>query len=114
MIEANVEVPICTWAEEDGWEVRKLKWLGRVGAPDRLFYKDGRAVFIEFKKPQNGKLKDLRSVPQRREGDRMLAAGLEYYLVDSLEQGCEILGLEYRAAATSTPRPTGRRRRAIL
>lgn len=104
-----MEVPICTWAEEDGWEVRKLKYLGRVGAPDRMFYKDDRVVFIEFKKPQSGgKMKDLRSVPQKREGERMIAAGLEYHLVDSLEQGCRILGIENRAAAPHTHRTKSR------
>jgi Holliday junction resolvase-like predicted endonuclease len=102
MIEANVEVPICTWAEEEGWQVRKLKWIGKVGAPDRLFYKDGRVVFIEFKKPQ-WKWKDLRSEPQKREAQRMLNAGIEYYLVGSLAEGIHVLGLKPRAAATHSP-----------
>ena len=98
-IEANVEKPICTWAEEDGWEVRKLKYVAKNGAPDRMFYRAGRVVFIEFKRP--GKTaKDHRSTLQKREGERMLKAGIEYYMINSLAEGIRVLGLRPRAAAT--------------
>lgn len=101
-IEANVEKPICRWAEEDGWEVRKLKYIARMGAPDRLFYGHGRVVFIEFKRPGD---KDKRTPLQKREADRMIAAGIEYYLIDTLAEGIRVLGLKPRAAATHSSAP---------
>lgn len=100
-LESGVERPLVRWAQQDGWEVRKLQYVARVGAPDRMFYKDGRVVFIEFKS-----LKGKLSKMQEREGQRMLNAGLEYYVVRTLVEGAHYLGLKKRAAATHSAAPT--------
>ena len=92
-MELHIEDPICTWAEDDGWLVRKLTYPGRDGAPDRMFIKGGRVVFIEFK--DTGKpLAPL----QARERKRLLAAGAEAYMVDTRAQACKILGIQDRSA----------------
>ena len=49
MAEYYIEDNVVAAAEADGWFSRKLQWVGRDGAPDRLFVKLGRVVFIEFK-----------------------------------------------------------------
>ena len=64
-----------------------------------MFFGHGRVVFIEFKRPGK-KAKDHRSTLQKREGERMLAAGIEYYMINSLAEGIKVLGLKKRAAAT--------------
>jgi len=113
MIEANVEGPVCQWAKDAGWFVRKLQWVGRVGAPDRLFAKDGRVVFIEFKRPaKNSRVpEDRRTVMQVREADRLIAAGCEYHLVNDITDACRILGIENRAATAYPKGSSGRPRR---
>lgn len=111
MIEAGVEKPICLWAEEDGWLVRKLQYPNRKGAPDRMFVKDGRVVFIEFKRPSSGKMKDMRSELQKREAERLIEADAEYHLIDNIEHACRVLGIKNRAA---TPRPVRSSKRASV
>lgn len=88
-MEDVVERTVCNRAEMDGWLVRKLRWIGRRAAPDRLFIKRGRVVFIEFKSP------GLRpNALQLREIDRLKAAGVEVYVIDSIGEGLEVLGIE--------------------
>lgn len=112
-IEATVEKPICTWAEKQGWFVRKLQWAYRVGAPDRLFIKDGRVVFIEFKRPAKSKLvpEDKRTEMQKREADRLIEAGAEYHLVNDIADACRILGIRNLAAEPYPKAPSRRSRR---
>ena len=87
-IEQTIELTVARMAEKAGWETRKLSWVGRRGAPDRLFMHPGRALFIEFKDPE-GTLDPLQS----REIARMRAAGFEVHVVDRIEDGLRILGL---------------------
>lgn len=89
--EAPIEGTVCNWAEEDGWHVRKLGYPGRRGAPDRMFIKDGRVVFVEFKRP--GKKADAL---QRRELSKLLAHGADVLTCDSIEEACAHLGIEPR------------------
>lgn len=90
MIESPIEDLVCSDAEKAGWLVRKVKWLGRRNAPDRLFAKDGRIVFIEFKRPG----KDARST-QSKEIRLMKEAGIEVHVVDGLSKAYRILGISY-------------------
>lgn len=87
--ESAIENAVCLVAKENGWFVRKARWIGRVGCPDRVFAKDGRTVWIEFKAPNE----PLRPV-QRREIKRMLEAGFEVYVADSVKQALAFLGIE--------------------
>lgn len=82
LIEANVEGPVCDFAEKNGWIVRKLAWVGRRGGPDRFFAKEGRVVLVEFKRP-GGEPEPL----QAREHRRLRKAGVDVRVVDSVEAG---------------------------
>lgn len=99
MIEQEIEITVSNWAEEDGYEVRKLVYPGRRGAPDRMFYRDRGPIFIEFKKPG-----ERRSMLQKREGERMEAAGCMYFYCDNIQDACDILGITNRHAAKSHTR----------
>lgn len=86
MLEKAVEIPTVKRAEKDGWFARKVEWPGRIGAPDRVFIRAGRTVWIEFKAP--GK------VPRRSqtlEHDRMREAGAEVYVADSVDKAMRYL-----------------------
>lgn len=87
-MEKAVEMPVVKRAEKAGWFVRKVQWPGRIGAPDRVFIKDGRVVWIEFK--DAGKTPRL---SQTLEHDRMKAAGAEIYWCDNITDALQILGL---------------------
>ena len=55
------------YAERRGWLVRKMRYIGRNGCPDRWFFKDGIVVPIEFKGPKGQRSQPLASSsPHRR------------------------------------------------
>lgn len=83
--ESVIEGSVCAHSEMNGWLVRKLSWIGRRGAPDRLFMKGGRALFIEFK--ATGEKPDPLQV---REIERMRKAGMEVHVIDDIEVGCAL------------------------
>ena len=87
-MEKGVEMPVVKRAEKAGWFVRKLAWPGRIGAPDRVFIKDGRVVWIEFKDAGKRPRKS-----QELEHDRMKAAGAEIYWCDNVLEALQILGI---------------------
>jgi hypothetical protein len=49
------ETLACEWAHDHGWLHPKLQHIGSTGWPDRCFIKNGRCIFIEFKKPKGGR-----------------------------------------------------------
>lgn len=64
--ESVVENYLRRVAKKHGWEVRKLQWVGRRGAPDRLLMAEGaRLVFVETKAPQ-GRLEPHQEREHRR------------------------------------------------
>lgn len=69
-IEANEELEAVVWAENHGWIVRKMQYIGRRGCPDRFFFGYGKIIMIEFKKAK-GRL----SEGQSEEHKRLEAAG---------------------------------------
>ncbi len=82
MLESAIEERVQRLAEARGWLVRKVKWLGRRGAPDRLYLRGGRFVFVEFKRA--GKIP---TPQQAREHQRLRDAGCEVVAIDSVEAG---------------------------
>lgn len=90
MSESAVETTSVNKAEAAGWFVRKITYPNRRGALDRLFLKDGRYVWIEFKRPGKTELDAL----QGREADRLEAHGAEVHRgVNSVAHAMRILGL---------------------
>lgn len=87
-LEVQIETEVCNAAERQGWVHRKLKWIGRDGAPDRVFFGHGRCVFIEFKRPG-----EVPKGQQAREVKRLRTRYPEVYVCDSIEDAKKILGL---------------------
>lgn len=86
-LEAEIEDDVVAWAEARGWLVRKMQYPGRRGCPDRWFFKGGRLVIIEFKRPRTGRL----SGNQGRERDRYAAAGFTVHVIDDRDTACLLL-----------------------
>jgi hypothetical protein len=84
--ESSIENAVCNYAKAHGWLVRKVQWIGRVGAPDRMFARSGRVVFIEFKAPG----RPARPT-QAREIERLRKEGIEAWLCDDAEAGISLL-----------------------
>lgn len=84
--ERDIERYLVVRAQELGGEVRKVKWIGRKHAPDRLVLLPGRSIWAEVK--ASGK---LATPGQRREHDRMRALGQCVSVVDSFDRVDEVL-----------------------
>lgn len=84
--EVSVETASVTLAKAAGWWEIKIVLANRDGYPDRLFFKDGRYVWIEFKRPK-ARLRKLQT--QRRKEMRDL--GMEVYLADDEHDAMNIL-----------------------
>ncbi|MDR8026468.1 VRR-NUC domain-containing protein [Burkholderia cenocepacia] len=93
MRESDIENYLVARVKALGGEVRKVKWIGRRGAPDRIVmlparsgYRAPLTVWVELKAP---------GVPpeahQVREHERMRAAGQYVEVVDSFSRVDEVL-----------------------
>ena len=92
--ERDIERHLVKRVKELGGEVRKVQWLGRRGAPDRLVmlppeaYADAAhcCIWVELKAP--GKKAEPHQV---REHARMRAMGQRVVVIDSIEGVEELL-----------------------
>jgi hypothetical protein len=86
--ESVIEKHLVKRVKELGGEVRKVQWIGRRGAPDRLVMLTRRmlTVWVELKatgvKPETHQL---------REHERMRAMGQRVVVIDSIEGVEELL-----------------------
>lgn len=98
MRESNVEQHLVKKVKALGGEVRKVKWIGRRGAPDRL---------VLLPEPLNGATAELwQQHPlvelkrpgldaedyQAREHERLRAAGFVVLVLDTIEKIDEVFG----------------------
>ena len=83
MKESSIEQAACRKAKAAGWLPIKL---GQSGMPDRLFVKDGEAVFIEFKTP-TGRVSKL----QIHTIALLEEYGAEVYICRSVDQAKMVL-----------------------
>lgn len=90
-LESTIEEVCCEDAKAAGWKVKKISFPGSRGALDRMFVKDGRIVFIEFKRP--GKLKNT-STSQDDTIKELTEAGAECHVVDTPLAVYRILGIK--------------------
>jgi hypothetical protein len=86
MRESTLEQYLVKTAQSKGGECRKLRWIGRNGAPDRIVMFNGQAIFIELKAPG-----EKCRPHQIREHERMRSMGQRVVVVDSFEGVDEIL-----------------------
>ena len=87
MFERDLEAACRSWAEARGWRCYKLTSPGTRGFPDRLFVRDGRIVFVEFK-TKTGRV----SHHQKRRIAELEADGCEVAVVRSLDEFVELMG----------------------
>lgn len=89
VLEDQVERTVLKIAKNRGWYMRKVKWVGVNGAPDRFFAKAGETPFwIEFKAPGEKPRQD-----QIDEISKMREAGLTVHVIDSIEEGAALFGV---------------------
>lgn len=88
MRESEIENYLVAKVKEKGGEVRKVKWIGRNGAPDRLVMLKGihnHTVWVELK--AEGLAALFPHTPherqQHREHERMRAMGQRIVVIDS-------------------------------
>lgn len=94
MRESDIEDYLVKRVKAMGGEVRKVKWIGRIGAPDRLvmlpFIVNGcitcPTLWVELKAPG-----EKARPSQVREHERMRAMGQRVEVIDSLEGVEELL-----------------------
>ena len=79
--EANEENESVIWAENNGWEVRKMEYVRRRGCADRFFFGYGAIVPIEFKRP--GKEPDIH---QAKDHKKLAAVGVKVHVCRSLAE----------------------------
>ena len=78
MRESEIERYLVRRVKELGGEIRKVKWIGRRGAPDRRVMLPGFCCWVELK--ATGKRPELY---QAREHDRMVRMGETVAIIDS-------------------------------
>lgn len=96
MRESTIEQYLVDRVKVMGGEVRKVKWIGRHGAPDRLVmlpavtFINGQpasgAIWVELKAPG-----EKPKPHQQREHERMRRMGQRVEVVDSIERVDEVL-----------------------
>ena len=89
MLEKKIEKDSVKWAREAGWLAYKFSSPAHRGVPDDVFMKDGRVVFVEFKRP-TGKVTAL----QERELRLINEHGVEAVICRSLEDVIAVLAFE--------------------
>ena len=92
MRESEIEAHLVRRVNEIGGEVRKVKWIGRTGAPDRVVmlpvghWRWNHTIWFELKAPG---VKP--EAYQLREHERMRAMGQRVVVIDSIEGVGELL-----------------------
>lgn len=86
MLERELEQKCCKYAKEQGWFTSKFVSPNNAGVPDRLFIKDGRVVFVEFKR-EGEKLRKLQAFMK----STMELHGADVRVCDNFEYFKEIL-----------------------
>ena len=80
MRESDIEDYLVRRAKAFGGEVRKVKWIGHRGAPDRVVFLPGtRLYWVELKRPGG-----TAEPHQAREHARMRGMGQTVLVIDSL------------------------------
>lgn len=96
MLESYIESQGNKSAKRNGWSHRKVRWIGRRAAPDRLYMKPGVGIFfVEYKKPGEKPRPD-----QVREIELIRSCGVTVHVIDNVEDavalfeedGCTLLG----------------------
>ena len=96
MRESEVEAYLVKRVKELGGDTRKMKWIGRRGAPDRFVMLDG-GFFVETKAPGA----ELRP-EQEKEIEALRKSGVGVFVADSYESVDRCLVLQAEAYRISS------------
>lgn len=99
MKEADIEAYLCKRVRAAGGDVRKVQWIGRKGAPDRLVMVPGwhsaarSTIWVELKAPGLAALfpHTPHERQQAREHERMREMGQRVVVIDSFAGVDELL-----------------------
>ena len=99
MRESDIEKYLVKRVKALGGEVRKVEWIGRRGAPDRVVMMHAGkkpwwpTIWVELKNPETIKTfpADAHERAQAREHERMRAMGQRVEVVGTYEQVDELL-----------------------
>lgn len=96
MLEKDIEKNSCALFRNDGWLVRKFTSPSQRGVPDRIMFKDGATVCIEYK--QLGKKP---TKLQEREHRLLREQGIPVFVIDSVTKARELLDMLNREMANA-------------
>lgn len=85
-LESAIESDACDFAKDHGWMVFKFVSPGRKGVPDRLFIRNGRHLFVEFKRGDE----EARRQQAKRHRE-MREHGAEVHVIDNLADAYALL-----------------------
>jgi hypothetical protein len=88
ILESAVRSYLLRRVKEHGGEVRKVRWIGRRGAPDEVVLANGKHPLVELKKPKGGKLEPH----QAREHARLRKAAFEVCVLWTFEDVDKFIG----------------------
>lgn len=97
--ESAIEAHLVKRVKQLGGEVRKVQWIGRGGAPDRLvmlprtYLEPYTTIWVELKNPATIKTfpANAHERAQHREHERMRALGQQVEVIGTVEQIEELL-----------------------
>lgn len=82
MRERDIEKKVCDFAKSQGWLAFKFASPNHRGVPDRIFFKNGQVLLIEFKAPgKKPKALQVKTINELRN------SGIECHAIDSIESG---------------------------
>lgn len=84
--EHRIAAALMREAKAGGLFIRKCRWEGRLGCPDYLIIKNGKAVFVETKAPRESPRKS-----QLAEFAKIQEYGGAVYVVDTPGKASEII-----------------------
>jgi len=86
MRESKIENEVCKHAKKLGWKCYKFSSPGNKAVPDRIFLRNNKIIFIEFKatgkKPTNLQQKIIKRIKNE---------GFEVFVVDNIEFGKKVI-----------------------
>ena len=84
MKESTIEKAVCNHAKANGW--LPIKLIGTIGMPDRIMFKNGNVLLIEFKN-ETGRLSKMQKLRIKQLEDREF----KVHVVNDIALGKELI-----------------------